>query len=703
MTPADQQLEHWPLDRLIEYARNPRKNEHAVDRVASAIHEFGFRVPVVAKSDGTVVDGHLRLKAARKLKLDTVPVLLADDMSEAQIKAFRLSVNRMAELAEWDEELLALELQELQDLDYDLDLTGFDEDELNRLLGLTEAEEAGEGLTDPDEAPEVQAEAITQPGDVWLLGKHRLLCGDSTRLDEVERLVGAGIQVDMLLTDPPYNVAYEGATKDKLTIKNDSMGDEAFRQFLRDAFVAADAVLKPGAVFYIWHADTEGYNFRGACRDAGWTVRQCLVWKKSSLVLGRQDYHWMHEPCQPAGTMVRVPGGWRAIEELKDGDRVVGFDTYSGSLKGLRDGLEIKTASRDYDGEMYEISCGGFSTKATDNHHFSVRFNPSPTNRYCTYLMQRGDRFRIGRTVTYDARQFGLKTRFHQEQADKAWIIDTFQTAIEAQMGEQLLAAKYGIPYTHWEPEKKYCTTNPNARTKEMIDWLYSRLDAKEQNERAQRLLVDHGRNYSYPLLDGESIKAKFSRRVTAKVHACNLIPGVMQLPVSLDKYVENSTFEWKQISNVSFERFSGRVYSLSVPKWEHYVADGIITHNCLYGWKDGSGHLWASDRKQTTILEFDKPARNGEHPTMKPVALFEYQMLNNTKGGDLVLDTFGGSGTTVIAAERHGRQARVLELDPRYCDVIIRRWQNHVGKQAVLEATGEPFPEAPQPPNPSA
>ncbi len=138
MLSTEQQLEHWPLERLIDYIRNPRKNEHAVDRVAAAIHEFGFRVPVVAKSDGTVVDGHLRLKAARKLKLATVPVLLADDLSEAQIKAFRLSVNRMAELAEWDEELLALELQELQDLDYDLDLTGFDEDELNRLLGLTE-------------------------------------------------------------------------------------------------------------------------------------------------------------------------------------------------------------------------------------------------------------------------------------------------------------------------------------------------------------------------------------------------------------------------------------------------------------------------------------------------------------------------------------------------------------------------------------
>jgi DNA modification methylase len=220
----------------------------------------------------------------------------------------------------------------------------------------------------------------------------------------------AGGGVDMWLTDPPYNVAYEGKTKDALTIQNDEMGNDQFRQFLRDSYVAADAVMKAGAVFYIWHADSEGYNFRGAASDAGWKVRQCLIWKKSTLVMGRQDYHWKHEPC--------------------------------------------------------------------------------------------------------------------------------------------------------------------------------------------------------------------------------------------------------------------------------------------LYGWKEGAGHLWAADRKQTTILEFDKPSRNGEHPTMKPVGLFEYQMLNNTKGGDIVLDSFGGSGTTLIAAEKNGRVARVMELDPKYCDVIIKRWQEFTGKIAVHAETGQPFAE---------
>ena len=245
------------------------------------------------------------------------------------------------------------------------------------------------------------------------------MCGDSTSIDDMQKLTDNQL-VDMWLTDPPYNVDMTAknemlekagkARKDKASfgIANDSMSDEKFREFLRDSYVTADTVLKPGAVFYIWHADSEGYNFRGAAKDAGWKIRQCLIWKKSVFAIGRQDYHWKHEPC--------------------------------------------------------------------------------------------------------------------------------------------------------------------------------------------------------------------------------------------------------------------------------------------LYGWKDGSSHLWASDRKQTTILEFDKPLRNGEHPTMKPVGLFEYQMLNNTKGGDIVLDSFGGSGTTIIAAEKNGRRGYLMELDPKYCDVIIKRWQEFTGKAATHAESGIPF-----------
>lgn len=383
---------------LIPYVRNSRTHSDAqVAQIAASIKEFGWTNPILIDGENGIIAGHGRLLAARKLGQERVPTIELSHLTETQKRAYVIADNRLALNAGWDDQMLALELEELDGGNFDLSLLGFEADELNALLNPIKETE---GLTDEDAVPEVPEEPKTKPGDIWLLGKHRLMCGDSTSLDDVATLT-AGALVDMWLTDPPYNVAYEGGTKEKLTIKNDSMGDDQFRQFLRDAYTAADSVMKAGAVFYIWHADSEGYNFRGAAKDAGWTVRQCLIWKKSSLVLGRQDYQWQHEPC--------------------------------------------------------------------------------------------------------------------------------------------------------------------------------------------------------------------------------------------------------------------------------------------LYGWKEGAGHLWASDRKQTTILEFDKPSRNGEHPTMKPVALFEYQMLNNTKGGDIVLDSFGGSGTTLIAAEKKGRIAYLMELDPKYCDVIVKRWEDFTGKKAVL------------------
>ena len=403
--PADK-VEQWPIEKLVPYAKNSRTHsEDQVAQIAASIKEWGFTSAILVDEDGGIIAGHGRVMAARKLGLASLPVMVAAGWSEAQKRAYVIADNKLALNAGWDNELLALELAELDGLGFDVELTGFSDEEIKALMPV----EVTEGLTDPDDAPAVQENPVTVPGDVWVMGKHRLLCGDSTSVDDLAKLT-QGSLVDMWLTDPPYNVAYEGGTKEKLTIKNDSMGDDQFRQFLRDAYTAADTVMKPGAVFYIWHADSEGYNFRGAAKDAGWTVRQCLIWKKSSMVLGRQDYQWKHEPC--------------------------------------------------------------------------------------------------------------------------------------------------------------------------------------------------------------------------------------------------------------------------------------------LYGWKDGAGHLWAADRKQTTILEFDKPARNGEHPTMKPVALFEYQLLNNTKGGDIVLDSFGGSGTTLIAAEKNGRTAMIMELDPRYCDVIVKRWQEFTGKQATHAETGKPFAE---------
>jgi DNA modification methylase len=213
-------FETWPIERCVDYARNPRKNDHAVDKVAAAIREFGFRVPIVAKSDGLVVDGHLRLKAAKKLGLTEVPVILADDMSEAQIKAFRLSVNKVAELAEWDDALLGLEIMDLKEMGFDLDLIGFDADEIGALFPVEETA----GLTDEDAVPEAPEKPVTVEGDVWVLGRHRLMCGDSTSIDAVERLMD-GRKADMVFTDPPYGVEYQSNKRTKSAkfdvLKND--------------------------------------------------------------------------------------------------------------------------------------------------------------------------------------------------------------------------------------------------------------------------------------------------------------------------------------------------------------------------------------------------------------------------------------------------------------------------------------------------
>ena len=410
MNPVDR-AERWPIERLIPYARNARTHSDAqIAQIAASIREWGWTTPILVDEDGTVLAGHGRLAAARQLQMHDVPVIIASGWSDAKRRAYILADNKLALNSGWDDQILALELADLGS-EFDLNLVGFTPDEVAALT----PEQVKPGLTDDDAVPDVPEQPITVLGDIWLLGKHRLMCGDSTSTDHLAHLTQGNL-VDMWLTDPPYNVAVQGGDrtdpkgKNGKRIMNDQMDDEQFRQFLRDAYTAADTVMKPGAVFYIWHGDTEGYNFRGAAKDAGWTVRQCLIWKKSSIVLGRQDYQWKHEPC--------------------------------------------------------------------------------------------------------------------------------------------------------------------------------------------------------------------------------------------------------------------------------------------LYGWKDGAGHLWASDRKQTTILEFDRPSRNGEHPTMKPVALFEYQMLNNTKGGDLVLDSFGGSGTTLIAAEKNGRVARLMELDPKYCDVIVKRWQDYTGQQAMHAETGRPFDE---------
>lgn len=384
------EIKDLKITDLKPYEKNPRMNDNAVPYVANSIKEFGFKVPIIIDKKNVIVAGHTRYKAAKQLGLETVPCIIADDLTPKQIKAFRLADNKTAEKAEWEAEFLSDELKEL--LDVDMGAFGF-EDVLDDLEEELEAQE-------DDYEMELPEDPRAKTGQIWQLGKHRLMCGDSTKKTDVLQLVG-GCKMDILITDPPYNVSYEGKTKDNLKIQNDNLNSEDFRTFLRDAFKNADDVMREGAAFYIWYASSEAINFESACNDAGWKIRQNLIWEKNTFVLGRQDYQWNHEPC--------------------------------------------------------------------------------------------------------------------------------------------------------------------------------------------------------------------------------------------------------------------------------------------LYGWKDGAAHTWMSDRKQTTILKFNRPIRNDIHPTMKPIPLFNYQIKNSTRSGDKVLDLFGGSGTTIMACEQNGRTAYVMEYDPKYADAIIDRWQTYTGEKAVL------------------
>ena len=292
------QFETWPIDRCVDYARNPRKNDHAVDRVAAAIKEFGFRVPIVAKSDGLVVDGHLRLKAAKKLGLTDVPVILADDLTEAQIKAFRLSVNKVAEFAEWDHELLALEISDLQEADFDLSLTGFDPDEIEALF----PKEVAEGLTDEDAVPDAPEQPVTVEGDVWLLGRHRLMCGDSTSIDAVEKLMLEAV-ANMIFTDPPYLMNFTGGIHADGSksfnakhggIKNDKMTEQEGDDFL-DAINAVIRAKVDGA-FYISFYRLGIGKYLASMERTGLKNRALVIWDKGNHTLSNSDYMSMYEP-----------------------------------------------------------------------------------------------------------------------------------------------------------------------------------------------------------------------------------------------------------------------------------------------------------------------------------------------------------------------------------------------------------------------
>ena len=321
-------IDMWPIERLKPYEQNPRINDTAVDAVARSIQEFGFRQPIVVDEEGVIIAGHTRYKAAQKLGLETVPVHVAKGLTPAQVKAYRLADNRTGELAEWNFDLLPIELADLQGMDFDLDLIGFDQDELAQLLGTGVAE----GLTDPDQIPEPPDEPITQPGDLWLLGNHRLLCGDSSKPEDVDRLLD-GAKIHLCNTDPPYNVKVEPRSnnaivawnssfsnkhhqkfdlerhpeKSKPTHKkmrakdrpltNDFVSDEEFDRLLDAWFGNIARVLEPGRAFYIWGGYANCGNYPPVLKATGLYFSQAVIWDKQHPVLTRKDFMGAHEWC----------------------------------------------------------------------------------------------------------------------------------------------------------------------------------------------------------------------------------------------------------------------------------------------------------------------------------------------------------------------------------------------------------------------
>jgi DNA modification methylase len=284
-----ERFETIAIDKLIPYARNARTHSKAqILQLRSSIREFGFVSPVLADKDYNIIAGHGRVQAAKEEGIKVVPCVFIEHLTEAQKRAYIIADNRLAMNAGWDAEMLSVELSDLEGADFDLALLGFDDKELNQLMSSPEDVQED----DFDVEAELQKPAISQLGDVWTLGKHRLVCGDSTKAETYEALM-QDKKTNLVVTDPPYNVNYEGAAG---KIKNDNMKDATFYQFLYDAFSSMEKVMADDSSIYVFHADTEGLNFRKAFVEAGFYLSGTCIWKKQSLVLGRSPYQWQHEP-----------------------------------------------------------------------------------------------------------------------------------------------------------------------------------------------------------------------------------------------------------------------------------------------------------------------------------------------------------------------------------------------------------------------
>lgn len=288
----EKEMQYYLADvsELIPYVRNARTHSDAqVAQIAASIREFGFLSPILVAEDNTILAGHGRLAAALKLGLKKVPCVKENHLTETQKRAYIIADNKLSLNAGWDSELLAVELSELEGADFNLDLLGFDEAELSSIFDA----DKDVNEDDFDVEKELEEPCFSKTGDMWTLGKHRIICGDATKLETFKTLL-ENAKVNLVVTDPPYNVNYEGAAG---KIKNDNMEDDKFYQFLFNSFVNMEQAMADDASIYVFHADTEGLNFRKAFQDAGFYLSGCCIWKKPSLVLGRSPYQWQHEPC----------------------------------------------------------------------------------------------------------------------------------------------------------------------------------------------------------------------------------------------------------------------------------------------------------------------------------------------------------------------------------------------------------------------
>lgn len=298
--------------------------------------------------------------------------------------------------------------------------------------------------------------------------------------------------------------------------------------------------------------------------------------------------------------------------------------------------------------------------------------------------MRRGPWWRVGKSKLRSTWGFGVKHRLKTEGGEAAWILSVHRSNVEATIAEQLVLAEYGIPTTAWSE------TASSRRAMADVRALYDRLDLTRLSQNAMRLLADHGRSIDHPFLIADHTRAKIGIRTALRVRACNLLAGVMMIPVPVDGGQQT---QWQTVQ-VASEAFDGDVYSLDVARYGHYVADGLVTHNCFYGWREGTAHWFNPEIKNATDVWSVKKVNPASmvHLTEKPVELAARALTYSSKAGETVLDLFGGSGSTLIACEKLGRRARLMEIDPPYCDVVISRWESYTGRKAVLESSGEPF-----------